>query len=83
MSHLKTLDASSMAFGRSQSAFTPVIVTVANGIQPVECTGRSNGKIQQALSNSKEIVNSPDLKSEIVNAVMVALDAHNSLSTQH
>jgi type I restriction enzyme R subunit len=38
---------------------------------------------QQAVSNSKEqFANSPDLKSEIVNAVMAALDAHNSLSTQ-
>jgi type I restriction enzyme R subunit len=38
---------------------------------------------QQAISNSKEqFANSPDLKSEIVNAVMAALDAHNSLSTQ-
>jgi type I restriction enzyme, R subunit len=38
---------------------------------------------QQAINNSKEqFANSPDLKSEIVNAVMAALDAHTSLSTQ-
>jgi type I restriction enzyme R subunit len=38
---------------------------------------------QQALNNTKEqFANSPDLTSEIVNAIMSALDAHNSLSTQ-
>jgi type I restriction enzyme R subunit len=37
---------------------------------------------QQAANNSKEqFANSPDLKTEIVNAIMGALDAHNSMST--
>ncbi len=39
--------------------------------------------IQQAASNSKEqFASSPDLKSEILNAIMSALDAHNVMSTQ-
>ena len=38
---------------------------------------------QQAVSNSKEqFGNSPDLNSEILNAVMGALDAHNAMSAQ-
>jgi len=38
---------------------------------------------QQATNNSKEqFANSPDLKSELLNAIMGALDAHNSMSTQ-
>lgn len=38
---------------------------------------------QQAANNTKEqFANSPDLKTEIVNAIMGALDAHNSMSTQ-
>lgn len=38
---------------------------------------------QQALNNTREqFANSPDLKTEILNAVMAALDAHTSLSTQ-
>ena len=38
---------------------------------------------QQARNNTKEqFANSPDLKTEIVNAIMAALDAHNSLSTK-
>jgi type I restriction enzyme R subunit len=38
---------------------------------------------QQAANNSKEqFANSPDLKSEILNAVMGALDAHTAMSTQ-
>ena len=38
---------------------------------------------QQAVNNTKEqFANSPDLKTEIVNAIMAALDAHTSLSTQ-
>jgi type I restriction enzyme R subunit len=38
---------------------------------------------QQAASNTKEqFANSPDLKTELLNAIMGALDAHNSLSTQ-
>jgi type I restriction enzyme R subunit len=38
---------------------------------------------QQAANNTKEqFANSPDLKSELVNAIMNALDAHNLLSTQ-
>ncbi|TAJ86350.1 MAG: type I restriction endonuclease subunit R [Reyranella sp.] len=38
---------------------------------------------QQAVNNTKEqFANSPDLKTEIVNAIMGALDAHNALSTQ-
>lgn len=39
--------------------------------------------IQQAANNTKEqFSNSPDLKSELLNAIMAALDAHNSMSTQ-
>lgn len=38
---------------------------------------------QQAVSNTKEqFANSPDLKTELVNAIMGALDAHTSMSTQ-
>ncbi len=38
---------------------------------------------RQATSNTKEqFANSPDLIKEIVNAIMDALDAHNSMSTQ-
>jgi type I restriction enzyme R subunit len=38
---------------------------------------------QQAINNTKEqFANSPDLKSELVNAIMGALDAHNAMSTQ-
>ena len=39
--------------------------------------------IQQARNNTKEqFANSPDLKTEILNAVMQALDAHTEMSTQ-
>ena len=38
---------------------------------------------QQAVSNTKEqFANSPDLKTELMNAIMAALDAHNLMSTQ-
>ena len=38
---------------------------------------------QQAANNTKEqFANSPDLKNELLNAIMGALDAHNSMSTQ-
>lgn len=38
---------------------------------------------QQAASNSKEqFANSPDLKRELINAIMGALDAHTTMSTQ-
>jgi type I restriction enzyme R subunit len=38
---------------------------------------------QQATNNSKEqFANSPDLTTEILNAVMSALDAHTAMSTQ-
>jgi type I restriction enzyme, R subunit len=38
---------------------------------------------QQAASNSKEqFANSPDLKNELLRAIMDALDAHSSMSTQ-
>lgn len=38
---------------------------------------------QQATNNTKEqFANSPDLKRELLNAIMGALDAHNSMSTQ-
>ncbi|MFN3191265.1 MAG: type I restriction endonuclease subunit R [Aureliella sp.] len=38
---------------------------------------------QQAKSNSKEqFANSPDLSSEIMNAIMAALDAHTEMSSQ-
>jgi len=34
-------------------------------------------------ANTKEqFANSPDLKSELLNAIMAALDAHNGMSTQ-
>jgi len=39
--------------------------------------------VQQAGSNTKEqFANSPDLNSELLNAIMVALDAHNLMSKQ-
>ena len=35
------------------------------------------------MNHTKEqFANSPDLKSELLNAIMGALDAHNALSTQ-
>lgn len=38
---------------------------------------------QQAANNTKEqFANSPDLKKELMNAIMGALDAHNLMSTQ-
>ncbi len=38
---------------------------------------------QQAANNTKEqFANSPDLQSEIMNAIISALDAHNAMSTQ-
>jgi type I restriction enzyme R subunit len=38
---------------------------------------------QQAANNTKEqFANSPDLKAELLNAIMGALDAHNLMSTQ-
>ena len=38
---------------------------------------------QQATNNSKEqFANSPDLKNELLNAIMGALDAHTVMSTQ-
>ena len=38
---------------------------------------------QQATNNTKEqFANSPDLKNELLNAIMGALDAHNAMSTQ-
>ena len=38
---------------------------------------------QQAANNTKEqFANSPDLKTELLNAIMGALDAHTSMSTQ-
>jgi len=38
---------------------------------------------QQATNNTKEqFANSPDLKSELLNAIMGALDAHTTMSTQ-
>ena len=37
---------------------------------------------QQAASNTKEqFANSPDLKTELLNAIMGALDAHTAMST--
>ena len=45
--------------------------------------GQSETLRQQATNNTKEqFANSPDLKSELLNAIMGALDAHNSMSTQ-
>ena len=39
--------------------------------------------MQQAASNSKEqFANSPDLKRELINAIMGALDAHATMSVQ-
>ena len=38
---------------------------------------------QQAANNTKEqFANSPDLKTELLNAIMGALDAHTAMSTQ-
>lgn len=39
--------------------------------------------VQQAANNTKEqFANSPDLKSEVLNAIINALDAHNEMSSQ-
>ncbi|WP_246120816.1 hypothetical protein [Luteimonas granuli] len=39
--------------------------------------------IQQAAGNSKEqFANSPDLKQALMNAIMDALEAHNTMSSQ-
>lgn len=39
--------------------------------------------VRQAMSNSKEqFSNSPDLKNALMHAIMDALDAHNTMSTQ-
>ena len=38
---------------------------------------------QQAVNNTKEqFANSPDLNTELLNAIMSALDAHTAMSTQ-
>ena len=38
---------------------------------------------QQANNNSKEqFANSPDLKNELVNAIIAAMEAHTAMSTQ-
>ncbi|MBL9080811.1 MAG: hypothetical protein JNK76_03340 [Planctomycetales bacterium] len=38
---------------------------------------------QQAANNTKEqFANSPDLKTELMNAIIRALDAHSAMSTQ-
>ena len=38
---------------------------------------------KQAANNTKEqFANSPDLKNELVNAIINALDAHNEMSSQ-
>ena len=43
----------------------------------------SDTLVQQAASNSKEqFANSPDLKRELLNAIISALDAHTAMSTQ-
>jgi type I restriction enzyme, R subunit len=54
------------------------------------CEQRHPGKlrqsqtlIQQAVNNTKEqFASSPNLKNEIMNAIMAALDAHTTMSTQ-
>lgn len=39
--------------------------------------------VQQAANNTKEqFANSPDLRSELTNAIMAAYDAHTLMSTQ-
>ena len=39
--------------------------------------------VQQAHNNTKEqFANSPDLKTELLNAIIAALDAHTTMSTQ-
>lgn len=39
--------------------------------------------VQQAVNNSKErFANSPDLNTELTNAIIAALDAHTAMSTQ-
>jgi type I restriction enzyme R subunit len=63
---------------------------LTDGDQLVYVNGVLKGKllenetlIQQATSNSKEqFSNSPDLKDALMNAIMDALDAHTSMSTQ-
>ncbi|EXI84115.1 MAG: Type I restriction enzyme EcoR124II R protein [Candidatus Accumulibacter regalis] len=43
-----------------------------------------SGKLQQQAANNskKQFANSPDLKTELMNAIMGALDAHTAMSTQ-
>jgi type I restriction enzyme, R subunit len=39
--------------------------------------------VQQATNNTKEqFANSPDLKTELMNAIIGALEAHTAMSTQ-
>jgi type I restriction enzyme R subunit len=43
----------------------------------------SDQLVQQAMNNSKgQFANSPDLDSELLNAIMDALTAHNAMSKQ-
>ena len=43
----------------------------------------SDHLVQQAMNNSKgQFANSPDLDSELLNAIMDALSAHNAISKQ-
>ena len=45
--------------------------------------GRRQTLATQAANNTKEqFANSPDLKNELVNAIIDALDAHNEMSSQ-
>ena len=57
------------------------LVYVNNGIMGKLL--ESQTLIQQATNNSKEqFANSPDLKTEIMNAIIDALEAHTTMSTQ-
>ena len=52
---------------------------VLDAIDKFLCLSRQ----QRAANNTKEqFANSPDLKNELLNAIMSALDAHNAMSTQ-
>lgn len=55
----------------------------SDGINSVSRTGPSDSGEFQATNKTKEqFANSPDLNTELANAIMSALDAHTLMSTQ-
>ena len=52
-------------------------------LRRLDCVLESQTLQEQAINNSKQqFANSPDLKSELMKAIMGALDAHNAMSSQ-